>query len=124
MFRLQWHVLQDKKAIWIALTTVYGIGRSRSKKILDGLEIPLLMKVKDLTDDQQKAISDTLKEFALENDLKRNVASYIKRLKEIKCYRGMRHNLWLPVRWQQTRQNAKTAKRLLWRSRVRPVLKK
>jgi small subunit ribosomal protein S13 len=72
---------------------VYGIGRSRSKKILDGLEIPLLMKVKDLTDDQQKAISDTLKEFALENDLKRNVASYIKRLKEIKCYRGMRHNL-------------------------------
>jgi small subunit ribosomal protein S13 len=124
MFRLQWHVLQDKKAIWIALTTVYWIGRSRSKKILDALEIPLLMKVKDLTDEQQKAISDALKEFTLENDLKRNVASYIKRLKEIKCYRGMRHNLWLPVRWQQTRQNAKTAKRLLGRSRVRPVLKK
>jgi ribosomal protein S13 len=48
----------------------------------------------------------------------------IKRLKEIKCYRWMRHNLWLPVRWQKTKVNAKTAKKLLGRSRVRPVLKK
>lgn len=124
MFRLQWHVLPDKKAIWIALTMVYGIGRSRSKVILDKLGIHLETKVKDLTDKQQKAISDELKQYALENDLKRNVASYIKRLKEIKCYRGMRHNLGLPVRGQKTRKNAQTAKRLLGRSRVRPVLKK
>ena len=124
MFRLQWHVLPDKKAIWIALTMVYGIGRSRSKVILDKLGIHLETKVKDLTDEQQKAISDELKEYTLENDLKRNVASYIKRLKEIKCYRGMRHNLGLPVRGQKTRKNAQTAKRLLGRSRVRPVLKK
>jgi small subunit ribosomal protein S13 len=60
----------------------------------------------------------------LENDLKREVAFAIKRLKEIKCYRWMRHNVWLPVRGQVTRKNGKTAKKLLWRSKVRPVLKK
>jgi small subunit ribosomal protein S13 len=60
----------------------------------------------------------------LESDLKREVASAIKRLKEIKCYRGMRHNLWLPVRWQCTRKHARTAKKLLGRTRVRPILKK
>jgi small subunit ribosomal protein S13 len=56
--------------------------------------------------------------------LRREVAAAIKRLKEIKCYRGMRHALWLPVRGQKTRKNAKTAKKLLGRARVRPVLKK
>lgn len=124
MFRLQGHVIPDKKAIWIGLTIVYGIGLSRSRTLLEGLNIPLELKVKDLSDEQEKAISDAMKEIVVENDLKRNVASYIKRLKEIKCYRGVRHNLGLPVRGQQTRQNGKTAKRLLWRSRVRPVLKK
>ena len=59
-----------------------------------------------------------------ESDLKREVAAAIKRLKEIKCYRWMRHNLWLPVRGQLTRKNAKTAKKLLWRSKVRPTIKK
>jgi small subunit ribosomal protein S13 len=65
-----------------------------------------------------------LKKYPLENDLRREVWFAIKRLKEIKCYRGMRHNLGLPVRWQKTRKNARTAKKLLGRSRVRPVLKK
>ena len=60
----------------------------------------------------------------MENDLKREVAAAIKRLKEIKCYRGMRHNLGLPVRGQLTRKNARTAKKLLGRSKVRPVLTK
>jgi small subunit ribosomal protein S13 len=60
----------------------------------------------------------------LENDLKREVAFAIKRLKEIKCYRGMRHNVGLPVRGQVTRKNARTAKKLLGRSKVRPVMKK
>jgi len=83
-----------------------------------------MKKVKDITEDEQKKISDKVREFILENDLKREVASAIKRLKEIKCYRWMRHNVWLPVRWQLTRKNAKTAKKLMWRSRVRPVLKK
>ena len=65
-----------------------------------------------------------LKDMVLENDLKREVMTHIKRLKEIKCYRGMRHNLGLPVRGQLTRKNGRTAKKLLGRARVRPVLKK
>lgn len=118
------HVLPEEKSIWIALTTIYGIGRERSKKILNTLEINFMKKVKDISEEEQKLISDELKKYVLENDLKREVASAIKRLKEIKCYRGMRHNLGLPVRGQLTRKNARTAKKLLGRSRVRPVLKK
>ena len=124
MFRLQWHVLADKKPIWIALTAVYGIGRSRAKQILEKLNISYDIKVAQLNDDQEKAISEELKTLVLENDLRRQIGNDIKRLKEIKCYRGMRHNLWLPVRGQQTRRHAKTAKKLLGRARVRPVLKK
>lgn len=124
MFRLQWHVIPDNKAIWIWLTYVYWIWQSRSKQILQKLWIPLEKKVKDLDEKEEKSITETLKEYVLENDLRREVSSAIKRLKEIKCYRWMRHNLWLPVRWQKTRKNARTAKKLLWRTRVRPVLKK
>ena len=124
MFRLMGHVLPEEKSIWIALTTIYWIGRERSRKILDQLKINYMKKVKDVTEEEQKLISDELKNYVLENDLKREVASAIKRLKEIKCYRGMRHNLWLPVRGQLTRKNARTAKKLLGRSKVRPVLKK
>ena len=125
MFRLMWHVLDDNRSIWIALTAIYGIGRSRSRKILDALKVNYMTKVKDLTEDEQKTITNELvKKFVLENDLKREIAHAIKRLKEIKCYRGMRHSVGLPVRGQLTRKNAKTAKKLLGRAKVRPVLKK
>lgn len=119
-----WHVLEENKSIWIALTAIYGIGRNKSMKILESLEIAYMTKVKDVTEDEQKKLSDELKKFVLENDLKREIAHAIKRLKEIKCYRGMRHNVGLPVRGQCTRKNARTAKKLLGRSKVRPVLKK
>jgi len=124
MFRLYGHLLPDNKAIWIALTYIYWIWRSRSRHILEKIGIPLEKKVKDLTDEEKKAITDELKNYVLENDLRRQIAQDIKRLKEIKCYRWLRHALWLPVRGQKTRKNAKTAKKLLGRSRVRPVLKK
>ena len=124
MFRIMWHVLPDEKSTWIALTNIYGIGRVRSQKILNKVGIDPMKKVKDLTEDDQKKISDELKNYVLESDLKREVAAAIKRLKEIKCYRWMRHNLWLPVRGQLTRKNAKTAKKLLWRAKVRPTIKK
>ena len=91
-------MLPDDKSIWIALTNIYGIGRVRSRKILDAVKINYLTKVVQLNEDDQKKISDELKKYVLESDLKREVASAIKRLKEIKCYRGMRHNLGLPVR--------------------------
>ncbi len=103
---------------------VYGIGRNISKTILDKHNIPLLKKTRDLSDDEQKILSDEIKEMIVENDLRREVGNYIKRLKEVKCYRWMRHNLWLPVRWQSTLRHAKTAKKLLGRARVRPTLKK
>jgi small subunit ribosomal protein S13 len=103
---------------------VFGIGLKRSKTILANAKVNYLKKVKDITEDEQKKILDQIKNYILENDLKREVAFAIKRLKEIKCYRGMRHNLGLPVRGQLTRKNAKTAKKLLGRSKVRPVLKK
>lgn len=83
-----------------------------------------MKKVAEIDENDQKKISDELKNYVLESDLKREVATAIKRLKEIRCYRGMRHNLWLPVRWQLTRKNARTAKKLMGRSKVRPVLKK
>jgi small subunit ribosomal protein S13 len=92
---------------------VYGIGRPKSKEILSQLGIDPFKKVKDLSEDEQKKISDFLKEMTLESDLKKEISSSIKRLKEVKCYRGIRHNLGLPVRGQVTRKRAKTAKKLL-----------
>jgi len=83
-----------------------------------------MKKVKDISEEEQKKISDELQNYVLESDLKREIAAAIKRLKEIKCYRWIRHSVGLPVRWQLTRKNARTAKKLLGRSKVRPVLKK
>lgn len=124
MFRLSWHVLPENKSIWIWLTSLYGIGLKRSKTILEAAKIDYLTKVKDIAEDQQKKILEQIMKYVLENDLKREIAFAIKRLKEIKCYRGMRHNLGLPVRGQLTRKNSKTAKKLMGRNKVRPVLKK
>ena len=113
MFRVQGHLLSDKGVISVQLTKVYGIGLTKSKELLDKHKIPYERKVLDLTDAEQKAINDELKDMLLENDLRREVAGHIKRLKEIKCYRGMRHNVGLPVRGQRTQRHAKTAKKLL-----------
>ncbi len=124
MFRLSGHVLPENKSIWIWLTSVYGIWLKRSKTILVNAQIDYLKKVKDISEEEQKKILEQIQKYILENDLKREIAFAIKRLKEIKCYRGMRHNLWLPVRGQLTRKNGRTAKKLLGRSKVRPVLKK
>ena len=101
------HVLPDDKSTWIALTNIYWIGRVRSNKILTKVGINPMKKVKDLTEEDQKKISDELKNYVLESDLKREVAAAIKRLKEIKCYRGMRHNLGLQQQllfWDQIQE--------------------
>ena len=118
------HVLPDTKSIWVGLTTIYGIWLKKSETVLKKVNVDLMKKVKDITEEEQKKIGDELRTFILENDLTREVAFAIKRLKEIKCYRGMRHNVGLPVRGQLTRKNGRTAKKLLGRSKVRPVLKK
>lgn len=124
MFRLLGHVLPEKKSLGIALTSVYGIWQSRARRICESVGIDFDTKIKDLDEKQEKLINDEVRTYTLENDLRREVNWNIKSMKELKTSRGMKHNMWMPVRWQQTKTNAKTAKKLLWRSRVRPVAKK
>ncbi len=124
MFRLLGNVLPDKKSVGIALTYVYGVWVNTSKDICKELWIEFNSKVKDLTDEDQKKITDLVRTYTVENDLRRQVSWDIKKLKELKTVRWMKHNLWMPVRGQQTRTNAKTAKKLLGRAKVRPTAKK
>jgi len=104
--------IPDNKRIEVALTYIYGIGRSLSKKILQATGIDFDLKAKDLTDQQIKAIQDEIQKrgILIEDELKRKIAEDIKRLKEIGCYRGIRHIKRLPVRGQRTRTNSRTVR--------------
>lgn len=103
--------LPKNKRIEVALTYIYGIGRSLSRKILNELEINLDTRVKDLTEDEVKRIRDYIeKRLKVEGELRQEVIANIKRLMEIGCYRGIRHKRGLPVRGQRTRTNARTRK--------------
>ena len=103
--------LPREKRIEIGLTYIYGIGRTSAKKILEMAQINPDIRVKDLTEDQESALREVIdKHFTIEGDLRREVALNIKRLTEIGCYRGVRHRRGLPVRGQNTKQNARTRK--------------
>ena len=104
--------IPDNKRVEIALTYVYGIGRSLSKKILKATGIDFDLKAKDLTDQQIKAIQDEIQKrgILIEDELRRKIAEDIKRLKEIGCYRGIRHIKRLPVRGQRTKTNSRTVR--------------
>ncbi len=103
--------LPKDKRIEIALTYIYGIGRSSAKKILEEAGVDPGIKAKDLTPDQVYRISKIIDEnYKVEGELRREVAANIKRLIEIGCYRGLRHKMGLPVRGQRTRTNARTRK--------------
>ncbi len=103
--------LPRDKRIEIALTYIYGIGRSSARKILQKTGVNPDTRVKDLTDDEVSRIAEVIdKEYTVEGDLRREVAMNIKRLIEIGCYRGLRHRRGLPVRGQRTRTNARTRK--------------
>lgn len=102
--------LKDDQRIEMALTAVYGIGRSRAHTILDNAEVEYGTKSKELTAEQETRIRQEVEIFKLEADLKREVGTNIKRLKDIKCYRGVRHTKRLPVRGQRTKTNARTLK--------------
>tara|TARA_Y100000588_G_C13700783_1_gene688559 strand:- start:152 stop:529 length:378 start_codon:yes stop_codon:yes gene_type:complete len=100
----------DKQA-WVAMTYVYGIGTTLSKKILQEAGVPLRTKVRELTDDQLSRINSLLeKNYVVEGGLRRVLQQNISRLKDIACYRGLRHRRGLPVRGQQTQSNARTRK--------------
>jgi len=103
--------LPREKRIEIALTYIYGIGLPSARKILANTGVGPDTRVKDLTEDEiQKLQSEIERSYRVEGDLRREVASNIKRLIDIGCYRGIRHKLGLPVRGQRTRTNARTRK--------------
>ncbi|MBQ6386769.1 MAG: 30S ribosomal protein S13 [Lachnospiraceae bacterium] len=103
--------LPRDKRVEIGLTYIYGIGRSTSVKILNEAGVSLDTRVRDLTDEEVNRIRDVMDKTCLvEGDLRRQVAMDIKRLQEIGCYRGIRHRKGLPVRGQNTKNNARTRK--------------
>jgi len=103
--------LPNKKRVEIALTYIYGIGRSLSRRVLEEIGVDLDKRVQDLTEAE---IAELRKEIEgnhlIEGDLRRKVKADIDRLKQIKCYRGLRHMVGLPVRGQKTRANARSWK--------------
>lgn len=103
--------LPREKRLAIALTYIYGIGRSQAAKALQATGIDPEMKAKDLTDDQTLALRDWIEaNLKVEGDLRREVAADIRRKVEIGCYEGIRHRKGLPVRGQRTHTNARTRK--------------
>lgn len=103
--------LPREKRVEIGLTYIYGIGRTRSKQILEKTGVNPSTRVRDLTDDEISKLRETIeKEYVVEGDLRRDIAINIKRLIEIGCYRGRRHRMGLPVRGQRTKTNARTRK--------------
>jgi small subunit ribosomal protein S13 len=110
MARINGVEIPNDKRVVIALTYIYGIGPTTSQKILTDAKVSEDVRVKDLSEEDMKKISQEIAKFKTEGDLRREVALNIKRLMEIGCYRGMRHRKGLPVRGQSTKQNARTRK--------------
>lgn len=104
--------LPREKRIEIGLTYVYGIGRTTSNKILAEAGVDPDTRVRNVTDDEVRKITEAIEKLGVvvEGDLRREVALNIKRLQEIGCYRGIRHRKGLPVRGQNTKNNARTRK--------------
>ena len=94
----------------IALTAIYGIGRTSAQKICVAAGVSRSAKVKDLTDGDMDKLREQIAKFTVEGDLRREVSMSIKRLMDLGCYRGTRHRKGLPVRGQRTRTNARTRK--------------
>ncbi len=102
--------IREDKRLEIALTGIYGIGRSRAKEILNELKINLGKKIPELTQEEEKEIRQKVESFKIEGDLRRDKQLNIKRLKDIKAYRGIRHLRNLPVRGQRTKTNSRTVR--------------
>ena len=111
MARISGVDLPREKRVEIGLTYIYGIGRTKSNEILTKAAVDPDIRCKDLSDEQVGKIRDVIEESVLvEGDLRREVAMNIKRRQEIGCYRGVRHRKGLPVRGQNTKNNARTRK--------------
>ncbi|MFC1773413.1 30S ribosomal protein S13 [Pseudomonadota bacterium] len=103
------NVPPQKHAV-IALTSIYGIGRTTAQKICEATGVKPGAKIKDLTEAEVEAIRGEVTKFTVEGDLRRTLSMNIKRLMDLGCYRGMRHRRGLPLRGQRTRTNARTRK--------------
>ena len=102
--------IPDRKHAVIALTSIYGIGRTRAVKICADAGVDPVQKIRDLTEAQVDALRSEVTKYAVEGDLRREVSMNIKRLMDLGCYRGIRHRRGLPLRGQRTRTNARTRK--------------
>ncbi|MCH8049909.1 30S ribosomal protein S13 [Patescibacteria group bacterium] len=102
--------LQDNQRLEISLTAIFGIGRSRAREILLGLNIDAGKKASELTASESGSIREAIEINKIEGDLKREVSENIKRLKDIKSYRGFRHTKHLPSRGQRTKTNSRTVR--------------
>ena len=102
--------LPENKRIEYALTALFGIGISTARSILDNAKIDISKKTKDLTTEEENSIKTLLENLKIEGDLRRSVASNIKRLKDIKSYRGNRHSKHLPTSGQRTKTNTRTVR--------------
>jgi len=103
--------IPDNKRVEIALTYIYGVGRTLAQKILTKAGVDWNKKTKDLTEEELTRLRHIVeREHKVEGDLRREVTSNIKRLMDMGCYRGLRHRMGLPVRGQKTRSNARTRK--------------
>ncbi|AMG02941.1 30S ribosomal protein S13 [Vibrio mimicus] len=102
--------IPDHKHSVIALTAIYGIGKTRSKAILADLGIAESVKISELTEEQIDQLRDGVAKYTVEGDLRREVSMNIKRLMDLGCYRGLRHRRSLPLRGQRTKTNARTRK--------------
>lgn len=94
----------------VALTSIYGIGPTRARKICEAAGIALHKRVKDLSDNELEGLRVEVAKYPVEGDLRREVSMDIKRLMDVGCYRGLRHRRGLPVRGQRTQTNARTRK--------------
>jgi len=102
--------IPDEKRLEIGLTAIFGIGRSRAKNILSNSNVPFGKTAKELSTAEENDIRKFVEQFKLEGELKREVGANIKRLKDIKCYRGTRHAKRLPSKGQRTKTNSRTLK--------------
>lgn len=100
----------DHKHAEIALTAIYGVGRSRARKLCDASGVNPASKVKELTEAQLESLRSEIGKLRVEGDLRREISINIKRLMDLGCYRGIRHRRGLPLRGQRTKTNARTRK--------------
>ncbi|MEK7178954.1 MAG: 30S ribosomal protein S13 [Patescibacteria group bacterium] len=102
--------IPPQKRVEFGLTTIYGVGRSRAKVILEEAAISPDTRVADLSTDDENKIRKVLERYKIEGDLRREISANIKRLKDIQSYRGSRHTKHLPVRGQRTKTNSRTVR--------------